>query len=185
MSSLRDELQEYEAFLADVGRCITSWAQIEEKLFEICAVALRAPRKQTAIVYYKTPTIDARLKLVDELVRAIFPRKKSGQHSTPIEKAWKDITDEFDKLIPERNALAHFPLKTILSLEKMLKSKDENPRKLSMRPHRNERLRGRTPQVQEMDAEKLPVHLERVRTLENQLFIFKPLLREAKRKAQP
>ena len=182
MTKLREELRESESFLANVGRCITSWAQIEEKLFDLCVIALKAPKKQTAIVYYKTPTIDSRLALVDELITAALPKKKSGDHSTGAERLWDGITTEFRKLLPERNALAHFPLKTVWSIYALMDPSRDDARKLSMRPHRNERLRGKEHKVQRMDAEHLPVHLERVKDLESQMFQFKSILRYAIRK---
>ena len=51
---------------------------VEEKLFELFAFALKAPRKQAAIVYYRCSTIDARLNLADELIRSILPRREKN-----------------------------------------------------------------------------------------------------------
>ena len=60
MSTFRDINRDYETFLGNLGRCITMWAFVEEKLFDLCLMTLKAPKKQTAIVYYRTPTIDSR-----------------------------------------------------------------------------------------------------------------------------
>lgn len=68
-----------------IGKCIKEWAMVEEKLFELFVFALKAPRKQAAIVYYRCPTIDARLNLTDKLIRAILPQRerKDGGHDHP------------------------------------------------------------------------------------------------------
>jgi hypothetical protein len=70
------------AFLMYVGYCITTWADVEEKLFKIFWRATNCPKKQAAIIYYRTPTLDARLSLTDELVKHALPKpeKKSGGH---------------------------------------------------------------------------------------------------------
>ena len=59
-----------------VGYCITPWADVEEHLFEICGKALACAKERAAIIYYKTPTVDARLSLTDELARSVLPKPK-------------------------------------------------------------------------------------------------------------
>lgn len=174
---MNETLKAFDELLRNIGRCITQWADIEEKLFEICVLALKAPRKQVAIVYYKTPSLDARLTLLAELVGAIIPPRKSGEHSSQIEKKWKNLTLRIKKLLPERNALAHFPIKEIFV-------PTNNPNgpptksKLSIRPHRNERLRGRKISVEKMEPEDLPRHLAEAQELEMNLRVFLSDLRQ-------
>ena len=55
-----------DEFFTWLGKCITAWAQVEEHLFEICVHSLGATRHRVAIVYYRTPTLDARLQLTNE-----------------------------------------------------------------------------------------------------------------------
>ena len=164
---MTNDLIPYDDFLKRIGHCITYWAFIEEMLFEICVATLKAPRKQTAIVYYRTPTLEARLSLVQELVAAKFPRKKPGQHSSTLEITWSNLVKEATDLIPERNTLAHRPLKGILISG--LSSDGEAQIKYSVRLHKNERLRGRSVKADLMDADSLSKHLKRVRILEEGL----------------
>jgi hypothetical protein len=51
-----------EAFLSPdeffkwVGMCIKEWANIESRLYDLCALILKADPKHVAIVYYRTRT---------------------------------------------------------------------------------------------------------------------------------
>ena len=45
-------------FFELVGRCIKAWARTESALFEICAFALKAPREQAAVIYFRSPSMD-------------------------------------------------------------------------------------------------------------------------------
>jgi hypothetical protein len=84
-------------FLLTIGNCITEWAAIEEQLFEICLMCLACPRDRAAIVYYRTPSIDARLHLADELVKAALPKRvrKDGGHDRPDVDHWRTIYEDF------------------------------------------------------------------------------------------
>jgi hypothetical protein len=172
---MSDSVPELDEFLKNVGMCITDWSFIEDKLFELCYLSLKAPRVQASIVYYRTPTIDSRLSLVDELITAVLPKKKSGEHSGELEIKWKKILAEIKELLPERNALAHYPVKEIISVpENFLIALSENyskrPRKYSAIPHKNEQLRGRKGRT--MDADMLPKHLQKLGRLEFDLHKF-------------
>lgn len=95
-----------------IGNCITEWAQVENALFEICWRALQCPKERAAIVYYRTPTIDARLKLTNELVKSALPKRerKAGGHDHSDVKEWNDIVAGFEKLLRIRSQIAHHPL---------------------------------------------------------------------------
>jgi hypothetical protein len=99
-------------FLMWVGYCITTWADVEEKLFDVVWKCLQCPKEQAAIIYFRTPSLDARVTLADELVRNILPAraKKSGGHDHPSVKEWKKIERKFRDLLPTRNRVAHHPL---------------------------------------------------------------------------
>lgn len=101
-------------FLLQVGACITQWADVEEELFEICLACLGCPRERAAIVYYRTPTIDTRLKLVDELIEAVFPKpdRPSGGHVHPDIKRWRRIRTSFETALRTRSRIAHQPMAT-------------------------------------------------------------------------
>lgn len=99
-------------FFAWLGKCITAWARVEDHLFEICVHSLGATKQRTAIVYYRTPTLDGRLNLTDELVRTVLPirEKKRGGHDHEDVLAWKKVRNEITSLLPTRNRLAHHPV---------------------------------------------------------------------------
>jgi hypothetical protein len=95
-----------------IGKCITAWARVEEHLFEICVTALGTTKQKTAIIYYRTPTLDARLKLTDELIRTTLPKRerKDGGHDHPDLTNWDNIRKEIGDTLPIRNRLAHHPV---------------------------------------------------------------------------
>jgi len=101
-----------EEFSLQVGACITRWADIEEELFEICVACLGCGPERAAIVYYRTPTIDARLKLVDELVEVVLPKRQrpSGSHDHPHLKRWRGVQGDFVDALRVRNRIAHQPM---------------------------------------------------------------------------
>jgi hypothetical protein len=95
-----------------VGLCITAWAAVEEKLFDICEHILRTERRYVSVIFYRTPTITTRLELTEELLLLALPQRKrrSGGHDHPSMREWKQIKKEIGRLLPERNALAHDPV---------------------------------------------------------------------------
>ena len=101
-------------FYMQIGRCIAGWAEIDEWLFRLCRESI-GPYEQSAIVYYRTPGIDIRLGLVDELVKSILPKRsrKSGGHDHPDVKLWKGISSDIRKLLSTRRRIAHHPVKAI------------------------------------------------------------------------
>lgn len=62
-----------------VGFCITEWAHVDELIFDIFHQCV-GPLKQCAIIYYRTPGLEMRLGLTDEIVKAVLPKpaRKSG-----------------------------------------------------------------------------------------------------------
>lgn len=95
-----------------IGICITTWAKIEEHLFRICERCLGARTDRAAIVYYRTPNIDSRVQLVDELVRTMLPKreKKSGSHDHQDLKEWDDLRKNIVELLRIRSRIAHHPV---------------------------------------------------------------------------
>ena len=95
-----------------IGFCITAWAKVEEELFDVCQKCLGTPRTQAAIVYYRTPTLNGRLELVDELVLAALPQRerKSGGHDSAEVKAWRTIKADLADLLKTRSRIAHHPV---------------------------------------------------------------------------
>jgi hypothetical protein len=99
-------------FFTWLGKCITSWAQVEDHLFEICFSSLGCTRHKAAIVYYRTPTLDARLKLTNELIRTVLPgrERKSGGHDHQDVKYWNETRSMIEHELSTRNRLAHHPI---------------------------------------------------------------------------
>src|SRR5262249_47711624 len=91
---------------------ITAWAKVEEHLFRMCVNCMGTSDEIGAIVYYRTPTIDARLSLLDELVRARLPRKerRNGRHDHSDVKAWDNVRKDVMSLLKIRNRIAHHPV---------------------------------------------------------------------------
>src|SRR5580704_6556881 len=95
-----------------VGYCITPWADVEEHLFEICGKALACAKERAAIIYYKTPTVDARLSLTDELARSVLPKpkRKSGDHPHADVTTWAELRNRIRSNLETRNRIAHDPV---------------------------------------------------------------------------
>lgn len=110
-------------FLYHLGRAVTQWALVEDCLFEICGAILGASPRHVAILYHRTPTLDARLTLVHELMRTVLPQplRKNGGHPEPVEKAWNALVNDVKDALPTRNHLVHstsaFSLDSDLDLE--------------------------------------------------------------------
>jgi hypothetical protein len=101
-----------DEFYLLMGNCISGWATVEEYLFKVCWACLGCSKQQAAIVYYRTPTIEARRQLADELVKTVLPRKTppSGGHDHEDVKVWNAIQKEIEELLPTRNRIAHQPM---------------------------------------------------------------------------
>lgn len=78
-SKVRQRLAKAE-FHQQVGMCITAWANVNQQLFNICFDILGSTKDRVSIVFYSSPTIATRLRLVDELVLSVLPKreKKTG-----------------------------------------------------------------------------------------------------------
>lgn len=99
-------------FYSWIGKCITAWAQVEKRLFTICHRSLNTTKQRAAIIYYRTPTIDSRLKLVDELVRTALPikQRKNGGHDHKDVIYWDKLRKDITAHFPLRNRIAHQPV---------------------------------------------------------------------------
>jgi hypothetical protein len=95
-----------------IGQCIKAWATVEDKLFDICEKLLKTERHFVSVIFFRTPTIRARVELTQELLAVRFPKVKKGSQEIdqPVLVEWKDIKTEIFQLLPERNSLAHDPV---------------------------------------------------------------------------
>lgn len=101
-----------ERFHLMMGECVAAWANVDTQLFRIFHECMRAPLEQCAIVYYRTPGLDARFGLVTELVQSVLPKRprKSGGQDHPDVKAWKTAIAGYQKLLSVRRRVAHHPV---------------------------------------------------------------------------
>jgi hypothetical protein len=105
-----------EKHLAAVGRAITDWAYVEGSLYEIVAAILACERGLASIVFYRTPTLDTRLSLASDLVKAIYPPVRPGEHPPADLKTWKKLEADIRRGLGLRNKLAHHTVGTIVEV---------------------------------------------------------------------
>ena len=98
----RDE----EHFLAQVGACLLEWGHVDNILFSICVILLETDASLALIVYGRTPTLESRLILIEELVRCHFPTIP-GLRTPIVAFNLKSISQKIRKLQTFRNAIAH------------------------------------------------------------------------------
>jgi hypothetical protein len=144
--------------------CIKEWANIESRLYDLCALILKADPKHVAIVYYRTPNIDARLSLTNELVLASMPRP---------DRVWAKLIADIRSLLKTRNLLAHAPVGEAHSTEWVEYERGTEPvesRWFHVTTSYGERLRGR--QTESIDQPDLPYHFENIQAVETRLDAF-------------
>ena len=102
-----------------IGVCIKEWASIEHVLLQLCNLALKTTDKIASIVYFRTPSLDGRTKLTDELLLTILParEKKDGGHDHRLVKEWTGIRKDIKNELAVRNKLAHWPLAMSVELK--------------------------------------------------------------------
>jgi hypothetical protein len=98
--------EESDKFHMMVGYCVSAWASVDEQLFRIFEHCV-GPRIQCAIIYYKTPGLEPRFSLTDEIVRSVLPQNKSGQHDHSSVIAWENAIKHRHKLLGTRRRIAH------------------------------------------------------------------------------
>ena len=70
-------------FFGLLGQCIAAWALIDDELFRLFQECVGQP-EQSAIIFYRTPGLDLRLSLTDEIFRSVLPRRgKAFPRSRP------------------------------------------------------------------------------------------------------
>lgn len=107
--------KDHDEFYKLLGLCISRWSYTEEVLFSICQYILQTREDFAAIIYYRTPTLDSRLSLTDELLRAFLPKseKKNGGHPHKLLTEWLKIRNKIRDLLPLRNSLAHHQVRQV------------------------------------------------------------------------
>jgi hypothetical protein len=153
-------------FYSLVGAAVTDWARIDQELFRICADILKAYEQHSAIVYYRTPTLSARLTLVDELIHTIFPKssKKSGAHISQSEEMWTKLRTDIKDELSVRNQLAHSPSGLMIESpgEPVVPITDVW---FASYMSATEKLRGKLDTRKELKVDDVKNHLEKVKDL--------------------
>jgi hypothetical protein len=163
-------------FMALLGTCITEWAWIEEETYQVCAIVLGTAAEHTSIIYYRTPSLEARLNLADELMSTIFPKPETGKHPHFDAGIWSKLILNIKDAMPLRNQLAHSP--TAAGIWGMMD--DETGEisevveiKMQNSPHAHEMWRPNKPKKKMLLKEDLERHLTDVRSLHERLQAFR------------
>jgi hypothetical protein len=108
--SLHENLS--DEFFARVGEAITNWADIDEQLFHTCHRIIGTTMERASIIYYRTPSLEARLNLTNDLMITALPRRarKSGGHVHESVVKWKKLSNDVHRALQIRNQLAHSPV---------------------------------------------------------------------------
>lgn len=170
-----------------VGICIKEWAKVEAHLFEVCHAVLKAERVQVAIIYYRTPTLDTRLTLADELLQTIVAAtapKERARKLRELAKVWKQLLADTRELLPTRNLLAHAPVHSVFHTEwEQSEGADEvemvDSHWLEVATSEVERLRGRPARA--IRDDQLPEHFNGVCAISQRLRDLVPRLQQMQR----
>jgi hypothetical protein len=94
-----------------MGECVSAWAWVDETLFKIFKACV-GPPAQCAIIYYRTPGLDVRLGLTNEIVKSVLPKPKvkNGGHPHSSVKTWDALRKEMVSLLHTRRRVAHHPV---------------------------------------------------------------------------
>jgi len=177
--------KQYDEFYKWVGICIKVWAAVEDRMFDLCKLILKADPRQVSIIYYRTPTIDARLTLTADLMETVLPQRerKDGGHDHPDVVKWNKLVSETRDLLKIRNQIAHASIGIVISSRIQLgdgTAKSGNSligqdSWLQVFTSKNEQLRSRTEKPPIKDSE-LPQHYATVQDLANRFSEFQKLL---------
>jgi hypothetical protein len=161
----------FDKFHTELGYCVTAWAQVDEELFNIFQRCV-GPWRQCAIIYYRTPGLDVRRNMVDEIVRFILPKqeRKSGGHPPPDLKAWTEANEGFQTLLGVRRRIAHQQVGVSVYLAEDGRQPDRY-NSVEVFPSYQERLRGKSDET--IDIDGLKKHQDDVGKLAQRLSTFR------------
>jgi hypothetical protein len=181
-----------------IGHCIAAWADVDDQLFRVFRDCV-GPYEQCAIIYYRTPGLDVRFKLTDEIVKSILPKpeRKDGGHDHEDVQIWKDTIKDADSLLATRRRIAHHPVSLRMrpGSEKIgtlntqmfnaIATPPESWFEIYMSEH--ERQRGRSVHLPPLQVEDLADHLFGVTVLCDNLraFFHNVLIRQLAERTPP
>jgi hypothetical protein len=153
-----------------MGECIAEWARVEEVLFQIFHACVKCSAEHASIIYYKTPTLDSRLTLIDEIIKTVLPKRSSkpGSHDHMDVTCWKNILKITRDLMPIRNWIAHHPVNIRFSTGHF--SIDEMS--FTIYASSQERLRPRGKAFKRLTINDLRDHLKKTNALTGRLHDF-------------
>jgi hypothetical protein len=99
-----------DEFHREVGLAVTSWSNVDDQLFDICAAVTGTTRTEAAKKYSKAGMLGAKLKLVDKLVRSILPPTKATEPVHPDTAQWGAMVKELWAMTNIRARIAHQPV---------------------------------------------------------------------------
>lgn len=99
---------EYQNFYAAIGRGITLWAEIENKLSLVYSYLVFDTSQAAQDSFYSVGTFRAKLNLVDVASRSGFMRMENMTPAMPRIKAWNNLKNRLERLSKDRNKLAHY-----------------------------------------------------------------------------
>lgn len=152
-------------FFAKMGSAISGWAIVEEYLFKICRDALGASTERAAIVYGKTPTIESRRQLVNELLAT----RISKGHDNDVE--WRAIYAEMTALLPIRNRIAHQPMGPQLEWKEINGQPHDTKVWFELMASEHEKARG-SKSFAPLDRAALEAHISNVWKLKERIAAF-------------
>ncbi len=168
-----------------IGRCISEWAAIEETLFDIFCIVLGTEAVLASVVFYKTPTLDGRITLTNDLIDAIFPTRAGGKPH-PLVKEWKAIRQCHVDIVPYRNLMAHHPVDEVGSGSFQISDLRSvydlyglsfHPRTFKVETSKSDQLRKRT--VRSISDSEMSRYLPKVQALHGRLEAFRLSLQKA------
>jgi hypothetical protein len=167
--SKEDEGRFYNA----LGRAITDWAHVEAELYAMVASLIGCERERASIIFYRTPTIDSRLQLADDLMQTLFPRTTSGGKDHPGLRIWKDLKKAIKDELPTRNQLAHQPATPFIDIyESEDESKVELRASIASYISPAEKLRKQNLSSPILTAAAIEDHIKKVSALVQRLRVF-------------
>jgi hypothetical protein len=103
---------ERDDHLLALGRAVAEWANVEERLYGLVLLVLGCDPRHGAIIFYRTPTLEQRLQLLDDLLKTVFPQPSDnpGAHDHPDYRDWCNLMSDLRREMPIRNRLAHQPV---------------------------------------------------------------------------
>jgi hypothetical protein len=107
MTTLSERLQRRKEFFASLGECITAWAAVEQKLFDLFQMALGTDREKSAILFWAIPAFSMRLSYTSMFVTHCL--KTDANKKTKAQKTWNALQQDIENLRAVRNKLVHQP----------------------------------------------------------------------------